>query len=100
MIEVDTTNILFICGGAFVGLDEIIKRRLNVNTSLGLCLNFETQEETDQILSKVQPDDVVKFGLISEMVGRLPVVVALSSLTHDDLKHVLSKPKKCSVKAI
>tara|TARA_B100000073_G_scaffold199628_1_gene165266 strand:- start:89 stop:1351 length:1263 start_codon:yes stop_codon:yes gene_type:complete len=98
MIEVDTTNILFICGGAFVGLDEIVKRRLNVNTSIGFMSSFESQEETDQILSKVQPDDVVKFGLIPEMVGRLPVVVACHSLTHTDLKHVLTKPKNAVLK--
>ena len=98
MIEVDTKNILFICGGAFVGLDEIIKRRLNVNTSMGFMSNFESQEETDQILSKVQPDDVIKFGLIPEMVGRLPVVVACHSLTHSDLKHVLTKPKSAVLK--
>ena len=89
---------MFICGGAFVGLDEIIKRRLNVNTSIGFMSNFESQEETDQILSKVQPDDVIKFGLIPEMVGRLPVVVACHSLTHDDLKHVLIKPKSAVLK--
>ena len=98
MIEVDTTNILFVCGGAFVGLDEIVKRRLNVNTSMGFMSKFESQEETDQILSKVQPDDVVKFGLIPEMVGRLPVVVACHSLTHTDLKHVLTKPKNAVLK--
>ena len=98
MIEVDTKNILFICGGAFVGLDEIIKRRLNVNTSIGFMSSFESQQETDQILSKVQPDDVIKFGLIPEMVGRLPVVVACHSLTHSDLKHVLTKPKSAVLK--
>ena len=98
MIEVDTTNILFVCGGAFVGLDEIVKRRLNVNTSMGFMSKFESQEETDQILSKVQPDDVVKFGLIPEMVGRLPVVVACHSLTHTDLKHDLTKPKNAVLK--
>lgn len=98
MIEVDTTNILFVCGGAFVGLDEIVKRRLNVNSSMGFMSNFETQEETDQILAKVQPDDVVKFGLIPEMVGRLPVVVACHNLTHDDLKQVLVKPKNAVLK--
>ena len=98
MIEVDTTNILFICGGAFVGLDEIVKRRLNVNTSMGFMSNFESQQEVDEILSKVQPDDVVKFGLIPEMVGRLPVVVACHSLTHTDLKHVLTKPKNAVLK--
>lgn len=98
MIEVDTTNILFVCGGAFVGLDDIVKRRLNVNTSMGFMSNFESQEEVDQILSKVQPDDVVKFGLIPEMVGRLPVVVACHSLTHTDLKHVLTKPKNAVLK--
>ena len=98
LIEVDTTNILFVCGGAFVGLDEIVKRRLNVNTSMGFMSNFESQEEVDQILSKVQPDDVVKFGLIPEMVGRLPVVVACHSLTHTDLKHVLTKPKNAVLK--
>ncbi len=98
MIEVDTTNILFVCGGAFVGLDEIVKRRLNINTSMGFMSNFESQEETDQILAKVQPDDAVKFGLIPEMVGRLPVVVACHSLTHDDLKQVLVKPKNAVLK--
>jgi ATP-dependent Clp protease ATP-binding subunit ClpX len=98
MIEVDTTNILFVVGGAFVGLDEIVKRRLNVNSSMGFMSNFETQEETDQILAKVQPDDVVKFGLIPEMVGRLPVVVACHNLTHDDLKQVLVKPKNAVLK--
>ena len=98
MIEVDTKNILFICGGAFVGLNEIIKRRLNVNTSIGFMSSFESQQETDQILSKVQPDDVIKFGLIPEMVGRLPVVVACHSLTHSDLKHVLTKPKSAVLK--
>ena len=98
MIEVDTTNILFVCGGAFVGLDDIVKRRLNVNTSMGFMSNFESQEEIDQILTKVQPDDVVKFGLIPEMVGRLPVVVACHSLTHTDLKHVLTKPKNAVLK--
>ena len=98
MIEVDTKNILFVCGGAFVGLDEIVKRRLNVNTSMGFMSNFESQEQTDQILTKVQPDDVVKFGLIPEMVGRLPVVVACHNLTHDDLKKVLIKPKNAVLK--
>ena len=98
MIEVDTTNILFVCGGAFVGLDDIVKRRLNVNTSMGFMSNFESQEEIDQILTKVQPDDVVKFGLIPEMVGRLPVVVSCHSLTHTDLKHVLTKPKNAVLK--
>lgn len=98
MIEIDTTNILFVVGGAFVGLDEIVKRRLNVNTSMGFRSNFETQEQTDQILSKVQPDDVVKFGLIPEMVGRLPVVVACHDLKHDDLKQILVKPKNAVLK--
>ena len=98
MIEVDTTNILFVCGGAFVGLDDIVKRRLNINSSIGFRSTFETQEQTDQILAKVQPDDVVKFGLIPEMVGRLPVVVACHNLTHNDLKEVLVKPKNAVLK--
>ena len=98
MIEVDTTNILFVCGGAFVGLDDIVKRRLNINSSIGFRSTFETQEQTDQILAKVQPDDVVKFGLIPEMVGRLPVVVACHNLTHSDLKEVLVKPKNAVLK--
>lgn len=98
MIEVDTTNILFVCGGAFVGLDDIVKRRLNINSSIGFRSTFETQEQNDQILAKVQPDDVVKFGLIPEMVGRLPVVVACHNLTHSDLKEVLVKPKNAVLK--
>ena len=73
-----------------------LAKRLNIFWKV--WQTFETQEQTDQILAKVQPDDVVKFGLIPEMVGRLPVVVACHNLTHNDLKEVLVKPKNAVLK--
>lgn len=88
MIEIDTTNILFIAGGAFVGLDKIIGNRLN-GSSIGFNSTVSTQKEVD--LSLVDPDDLVKFGLIPEFVGRFPTTVTLEPLDRSDLRRILTE---------
>jgi len=96
-IEVDTSNILFICGGAFVGLDKIIAERTGKSV-----IGFETgakEEKKDPSASlDVRPEDLVKFGLIPEFTGRLPVITSMAELTEDQLVHVLTEPKNCLVK--
>lgn len=99
MIQIDTTNILFICGGAFVGLDKIIESRMN-NTSLGFNATINTTIEKNQInfVKHLQPQDLIKFGLIPEFVGRLPVVVGLHDLTENALIRILTEPKNAILK--
>jgi ATP-dependent Clp protease ATP-binding subunit ClpX len=102
---VDTTNILFICGGAFVGLEKIIGRRAG-KKSLGFKLGEETETEEPtvarkrnfELLSDVQPEDLIKFGLIPEFVGRLPVVGVLEDLDEFALIEILTRPKNAIVK--
>jgi len=97
-IQIDTTNILFICGGAFVGIEDIIARRIGKG-SLGFTADVEKKKlERDQLLKYVEPDDLVKFGLIPELIGRLPVVATLRELGEDDLVRVLQEPKNALVK--
>ncbi|GMO52896.1 MAG: ATP-dependent Clp protease ATP-binding subunit ClpX [Treponemataceae bacterium] len=95
MIEIDTTNILFICGGAFVGLERIIEARV-ADRAMGFGSKAGMLSEKDkmELLNKVIPDDLMKFGLIPELIGRLPMAVALAELTRDDLKRILTEPKK------
>ncbi len=94
MLEIDTTNILFICGGAFVGLDKIIESRIADHTmGFGTTLNALTEDDMAELLNKVIPDDLVKFGLIPELIGRMPIAVALKELTKEDLKRILTEPK-------
>ena len=98
MVPVNTKDILFICGGAFVGLDKIIARRTE---SKVLGFNSDIAEDAKseaQILKKVQPEDLVKFGFIPEFIGRLPVVCSLAGLTESDLVHILTKTKNSLVK--
>jgi len=90
MIEIDTTNILFIAGGAFVGLDNLIKNRLH-GSSMGFTSEVKTSDDVD--LSQVSPDDLVKFGLIPEFVGRFPTTVTLSPLWKADLLRILTDVK-------
>ncbi len=100
VIQIDTTNILFICGGAFVGLDKIVEKRINEST-LGFNAVIKTKkEEYDdiQIIKNLQPQDLIKFGLIPEFVGRLPIVVGLHSLTNDALVKILTEPKNAIIK--
>jgi ATP-dependent Clp protease ATP-binding subunit ClpX len=100
-IKIDTTNILFICGGAFDGLEKIIEARFSKKT-LGFIKDFSADEDeasnTDSLLSKVETQDLIKFGLIPEFIGRLPVVSTLNHLTVSDLVHILTKPKNALVK--
>jgi len=98
-IKMDTTNILFICGGAFVGLDEIIKRRLGKG-SIGFGAEIKNVKDLTlgEILSKVQPEDLIKYGFIPEFVGRIPVIATLDELTVDDLVKILVEPKNSVIK--
>lgn len=99
MIKVDTTNILFICGGAFEGLDRIIKNRVDVKV-MGFGAEIKSEKDSDrgEILEQVEPTDLIKYGIIPEMVGRLPVVVTLVELGVDSLIKVLTEPKNALVK--
>lgn len=96
-IQIDTTNILFICGGAFDGLEPIIKRRLGKKV-IGFSSDAQAEVEEKDLLSKVLPEDLLKFGLIPEFVGRLPVITSLQPLDEDALVDILVKPKNALVK--
>lgn len=99
LIQIDTTNILFICGGAFDGIEKIIEGRLG-EKNLGFGAKIESQQERNigEILSRVLPEDLLKNGLIPEFVGRLPVIVTLEALTEDALVSILVEPKNALVK--
>ena len=99
MLEIDTTNILFILGGAFVGLDKIIEQRTNSHSmGFGSSSATMTDQEKVELLNKVTSDDLVKFGLIPELIGRMPISVALKELTKDDLISILTEPKNSITK--
>ncbi len=98
-IKVDTTNILFICGGAFVGLDGIVERRTTKKTmGFGADIVSRSEKSIGKILEAVQPEDLIKFGLIPEFVGRLPVTATLHELNEDALVQILTKPKNALVR--
>jgi ATP-dependent Clp protease ATP-binding subunit ClpX len=98
-LQVDTTNILFICGGAFAGIDKIIAKRGDTS-SIGFEADVQDKKNinTGKILKKLEPDDLLKFGLIPEFVGRLPVVATLDDLNKETLVEILTKPKNALVK--
>lgn len=96
-LQLDTSQILFICGGAFVGLEEIIKSRLSGN-AMGFAQKGKSEISDDEIFAKVEPDDLVKFGLIPELIGRLPVISALSELDIEQLKNIFTEPKNSLLK--
>jgi len=96
-IQIDTTNILFICGGAFEGLDKIIERRIEGGT-VGFLGKAKEKLSKDDIYSLVEPEDLVKYGLIPELIGRLPVIATLRELDRDDLIRVLTEPKDALIK--
>jgi ATP-dependent Clp protease ATP-binding subunit ClpX len=99
LININTRNILFICGGAFEGLEKIIARRVNQNPmGFGADIKGKKEGNTDQFLLLVQPDDLVKFGMIPEFVGRVPLVSALHSLGEEALLSILTEPKNAIVK--
>jgi ATP-dependent Clp protease ATP-binding subunit ClpX len=98
-LQVDTTNILFICGGAFVGLDQIIERRIG-ERSLGFGADIPSRKDKQigQLLQQVQPEDLLRFGMIPEFIGRLPMIATLHELTESALMDILTKPKNALVK--
>lgn len=98
-LQINTSNILFICGGAFDGIDKIIEKRTE-KSSIGFGANITSKERKDvgKLLQDIMPGDLLKFGLIPEFVGRLPVVVTLESLDNDALINILTKPKNALVK--
>ena len=98
-LQIDTSNILFICGGAFVGLDEVIQRRIGVK-GIGFGANVQTKSDKrlGETLRIVQSEDLLKFGLIPEFVGRVPVVATLDELNEEALVDILTRPKNALIK--
>ncbi|GAB6072026.1 ATP-dependent Clp protease ATP-binding subunit ClpX [Venenivibrio stagnispumantis] len=96
-IQIDTTNILFILGGAFVGLEDIIRQRLG-KKSIGFGADIKNKKEEKDLLSQVQVEDLIKFGLIPEFIGRIPVIATLEELDEDALVKVLTEPKNALIK--
>jgi len=97
-LQVDTTNILFICGGAFVGLDDLIRRRVGMK-GIGFGADIRSRGELDSnVLHQVETEDLLKFGLIPEFVGRLPVIATLDELLEEDLVRILKEPKNALTK--
>ena len=98
-LQIDTTNILFICGGAFIGLEKIIEERAGIKTmGFGADIKKKVMREGENILEQVQPEDLLKFGFIPEFVGRLPVIATLNELSEDALVDILKMPKNALVK--
>ena len=99
LIDIDTTNILFICGGAFVGLDKTVEARIHQHTvGFGASVDMLSEDQKAELLNQTIPDDLVKFGLIPELVGRLPISVALKELTREDLVRILTEPRNAITK--
>jgi ATP-dependent Clp protease ATP-binding subunit ClpX len=99
MLQVDTSNILFICGGAFAGLEKIIESRTEASgIGFGAAVKSKQQRSITEVFAEVEPDDLVRFGLIPELVGRMPVVTSLAELTEDALVDILTEPKNAVVK--
>ena len=98
-VDIDTSNILFICGGAFSGLEKIIEQRNNKGKSIGFNADVKVIGDNDNMdLSDVQSKDIVTFGLIPELIGRLPVITTLQPLSKKDLKSILIQPKNAIIK--
>src|ERR687889_728779 len=98
-LQINTKNVLFICGGAFGGLEDVIRQRIG-KRSIGFSgdVDARLEEESDEILQNVQPEDLLKYGLIPEFVGRLPVISTLRSLSEEDLGRILTEPKNALVR--
>ncbi|MDZ4101756.1 MAG: ATP-dependent Clp protease ATP-binding subunit ClpX [Hydrogenophaga sp.] len=98
-LQVDTTNILFICGGAFAGLEKIIENRTEASgIGFGATVKSKKQRSLTEAFKEIEPEDLIKFGLIPELVGRVPVIAALSELSEDALVEILTEPKNAVVK--
>jgi len=99
MLKIDTKNILFICSGAFIGLDKIVERRvLNKSIGFGADVKKKDEKKLDEIIKLVHPDDLIQFGLIPEFIGRLPVIAPLHDLDKNELKKILVEPRNALVK--
>lgn len=99
MIKIDTTNILFICGGAFVGLDKMIETRVAQHPmGFGADVKLHKDRNLQELYDQLGPDDLIKFGMIPEFIGRLPITVALNELVRDDLRRILVEPKNAIIK--
>jgi len=98
-VQIDTTNILFICGGAFAGLEKVIDNRTQ-SSGIGFSATVKSQAQRSlsEVFKEVEPEDLIKFGLIPELVGRMPVVATLAELTQDALVQILTEPKNALVK--
>jgi ATP-dependent Clp protease ATP-binding subunit ClpX len=98
-IKIDTSNILFICGGAFVTLDKVITKRMGTKSmGFGAKVVGKTKKKMGEVLSMVQPEDLLSFGLIPEFVGRLPVIATMNELEEEDLVRILKEPKNALTK--
>ncbi|MFG1175217.1 AAA family ATPase, partial [Erwiniaceae bacterium CAU 1747] len=100
-LQVDTSKILFICGGAFAGLDKVISQRVDTGTGIGFGATVKGKAEKateGQLLAQVEPEDLIKFGLIPEFIGRLPVVATLTELSEEALIQILCEPKNALTK--
>lgn len=99
LVKIDTTNILFICGGAFVGLDSVVKKRQGTKSiGFGAKVVGDSKKKIGELLASVQPEDLLKFGLIPELVGRLPVIATMEELLEEDLIRILREPKNALTK--
>jgi ATP-dependent Clp protease ATP-binding subunit ClpX len=99
LVQIDTTNILFICGGAFVGLDAVVSRRQGAKSiGFGAKVTGDEKKKIGELLKMIQPEDLLKFGLIPEMVGRLPVIATMEELVEEDLIRILKEPKNALTK--
>ena len=93
MLQIDTTNILFICGGAFDGIDKtILNRTTDKNMGFGADIHSKSEHSMESLLKEIIPTDLQKFGLIPELIGRLPVLVTLNPLDEDAMVHILTEP--------
>jgi ATP-dependent Clp protease ATP-binding subunit ClpX len=98
-LQIDTTNILFICGGAFAGLEKVIEGRTEASgIGFGASVRSKESRSLTEVFGEVEPQDIIKFGLIPELVGRMPVIAALAELTEDALVQILTEPKNALVK--
>jgi ATP-dependent Clp protease ATP-binding subunit ClpX len=97
-IQINTANILFICGGAFEGLDRLVSQRIGTTRSIGFKTMTRKEDADTQVLRHLTTDDLMRYGLIPEFIGRLPVTVSLDALTKEDLMAILTDPKNAIVK--
>ena len=98
-LQIDTTNILFICGGAFAGLEKVIENRTEASgIGFGALVKSKAQRSITEVFNEVEPEDLIKFGIIPELIGRMPVIATLAELTEDALMQILTEPKNALVK--